>query len=187
MPEWRKGKAALLDRDGTIIHDHAYVANPDDVTLLPGAAEAIRRLATAGYASIVVTNQSGIARGLVSFTQYHAVRRRLDALLAAEGAALADTFTCPHHPEFGSPCGCRKPATEMYERAAAAHGLDLARCLYIGDRARDVRPAVAFGGRGVLVRSPITPDADLALAREAGIPLVPSLLEAVTLLLAPGS
>jgi D-glycero-D-manno-heptose 1,7-bisphosphate phosphatase len=177
----------MLDRDGTIIHDRVYTSDPDDVVLLPGATTAIRQLAAAGYPSIVVTNQSGIARGLVSLTQYHAVRQRLDELLAAEGAVLADTFTCPHHPDFGSPCACRKPGTALYERAAIVHELDLSRCLYVGDRSRDVVQALTFGGRGVLVQSRATSDDDVAYADAARMPVVPSLLDAVSLLLAPVS
>lgn len=185
MNERRTHKAAMLDRDGTIIPDRIYTRDPDDIVLLPGAAAAIRQLASAGYPSIIVTNQSGIARGLITLTQYHAVRRRLDELLAAEGAMLADTFTCPHHPDFGSPCLCRKPNTGLFERAAVVHELDLSRCLYIGDKARDVMPALKFGGRGVLVQSRSTADEDVAQADAVRIPVVPSLIEAVSLLLAP--
>jgi histidinol-phosphate phosphatase family protein len=187
MTERRLRRAALLDRDGTIIPDRAYTREPDDVELFPGAALAIRQLAAAGYPSIIVTNQSGIARGLITLSQYHAVRKRLDELLAAEGAVLADTFTCPHHPDFGSPCPCRKPATGLFDRAAAMHDLDLSRCLYIGDKARDVLPALTFGGRGALVQSRDTSDADIAAADAASIPVAPSLIAAVSLLLAPVS
>ncbi|CAN5759837.1 HAD family hydrolase [soil metagenome] len=183
MTEWRSRKAAMLDRDGTIIHDRIYTRDPDDVELLPGAADAIRRLASAGYPSIVITNQSGIARGIIPLAQYRAVRQRLDALLAAEGATLADTFTCPHHPDFGGPCACRKPNTALYERAAVIHQLDLSRCIYIGDRARDVTPALTFGGRGALVHSRTTTDDDVARADAEQVPVVSTLLDAVTLLL----
>jgi histidinol-phosphate phosphatase family protein len=176
-------KAALLDRDGTIIPDRTYTNDPADVSLLPGAAEAIRRLATKGYPSIVITNQSGIARGLVTLPQYRAVRLRLSELLAAEGATLLDTFSCPHHPDFGLPCTCRKPLTSMYERAAATHGLDLARCLFIGDKSRDLSPAAAFHGRAALVRSTNTADADATYAASIAAPVFPTLLEAVNHLL----
>jgi D-glycero-D-manno-heptose 1,7-bisphosphate phosphatase len=183
MTEWRSRKAAMLDRDGTIIHDRIYTRDPDDVELLPGAADAIRRLARAGYPAIVITNQSGIARSIISLTQYRAVRQRLDALLAAEGASLADTFTCPHHPDFGGPCACRKPNTALYARAAVIHQLDLSRCIFIGDRARDVTPALTFGARGVLVHSRTTTDDDVARADAEQVPVVSTLLQAVTLLL----
>jgi histidinol-phosphate phosphatase family protein len=187
MPEPPSRRAALLDRDGTIIPDRAYTRDPDHVTLLPGAATAIRQLAAAGLPSIVITNQSGIARGLISLEQYHAVRQRLEDLLAEEGAVLADTFTCPHHPDVTGPCTCRKPGTGLYERAAIVHDLDLARCLFIGDKARDIIPAIVLGGRGVLVRSSNTNDDDVAHAESAKQPVVSSLIEAVELLLADKS
>jgi histidinol-phosphate phosphatase family protein len=187
MTEPRSGVAALLDRDGTIIHDRIYTRDPDAVELLPGAAKAIRRLAAAGFPSIVVTNQSGIARGIISLTQYHAVRHRLDELLAAEGATLLDTFACPHDPELHGACGCRKPATGLFERAAEVHDLDLSQCLYIGDRTRDVSPANVFGGRSALVVSGTTSEDDLAQMGSMNIPVVPSLADAVSLLLAPAS
>jgi histidinol-phosphate phosphatase family protein len=189
VPEPRSRRAALLDRDGTIISDRDYTRDPDEVVLLPGAAAAIRSLSAAGFPSIVITNQSGIARGLITLPAYHAVRRRLDDLLAAEGAVLADTFTCPHHPDFGGPppCACRKPATALYERAAAVHDLDLSRCLYVGDKARDIAPGIAFGGRAVLVQSSRTADEDVAHATAAQLPVVTSLQVAVALLLAAES
>src|SRR4051812_14195793 len=99
--------------------DRIYTSNPDDVELIPDAAAAIRRLAAAGYPAIVITNQSGIARGKISLTQYRAVRQRLDDLLRAEGAIIVDTFACPHAPEVHGPCDCRKPNSALYERAAA--------------------------------------------------------------------
>ena len=178
------GKAAMLDRDGTIIPDRTYTNDPKDVTLIPGAAKAIRLLAAHGYPSVVITNQSGIARGLVTLSQYRAVRLRLSELLAAEGATLLDTFSCPHHPDFGLPCNCRKPATGMYERAALTHRLDLARCLFIGDKARDLAPAVKFNARAALVHSTNTADADVSFAESIVAPTFPTLIDAVTRLLA---
>jgi histidinol-phosphate phosphatase family protein len=175
--------AALLDRDGTIIVDTNYVRDPDGVTLLPGAAEAIRRLTQAGIPSIVCTNQSGIARGIISLEEYHAVRLRTAALLAAEGAMLLDTFSCPHAPEVTGPCACRKPGTELFERAAALYRLDLSHCFFIGDKYRDVAPATTFKARGRLIASPEPSDGDVARARADGIPLAHSLLDAVRQLL----
>jgi histidinol-phosphate phosphatase family protein len=177
-------QAALLDRDGTIIVDYHYLNEPARVELLPGAAEAIRALAASGIPSIVCTNQSGIARGTISLAQYHAVRRRLDELLAAEGAALLDTFSCPHHPEVTGPCPCRKPETGLYERAAAVHGLDLSRCLYAGDRYRDVAASTVFGGRGLFVESRVSDAADRDRAAAEGMCVAPSLLDGIRPLLA---
>jgi histidinol-phosphate phosphatase family protein len=180
-----KRKAAMLDRDGTIIQDRDYTNSAADVLLLPGAAEAIALLASAGFPSVVITNQSGIARGMVSYAQYHEVRTRLDSLLQEHGAVLLDTFACPHHPDFTGPCECRKPGVALYERAATAHNLDLAQCVFIGDRTRDVEPATHFGGRGVLIRSGHTSDEDISYARRAGIAIAGSLAEATTLLVEP--
>ncbi len=169
----------MLDRDGTIIEDRDYPGDPSQVVLLPGAAHAIRALASRGVPSIVITNQSGIARKLISLQQYRAVRQRTVELLAAEGAVLLDSFACPHHPDFTGPCECRKPGLALYRRAAALHRLDLRLCLFAGDRARDVQPARELGGLGVLVSSPSTSDADRRAARDAGASESPSLLHVV--------
>jgi D-glycero-D-manno-heptose 1,7-bisphosphate phosphatase len=179
-------QAALLDRDGTIITDTNYVRDPASVTLLPGAADAIRLLAQQGIPSIVCTNQSGIARGIISLEQYNAVRLRTAELLAAEGAELLDTFSCPHAPEITGPCSCRKPATGLFERAAALYRLDLSRCVFVGDKYRDVAAATQFGGRGILVTSTDATETDVFQAQAEGIALAGSLLEGVQRLLATG-
>ena len=174
----------MLDRDGTIIVDYHYLNDPAQVELLPGAAEAIRRLASAGIPSIVCTNQSGIARGSISLEQYRAVRLRMEELLHAEGAWLLDTFSCPHHPDVSGPCPCRKPLTGLYERAAALHHLDLSRCLYVGDRYRDVAACTIYGGRGIFVESRVSEIVDRDRAVAEGMPVASSLLEGIGALLA---
>jgi len=176
--ESRLRRAALLDRDGTIIADMHYLSDPERVALLPGAAEAIRELAAAGVPSIVCSNQSGIARGLVSLEQYRAVRLRVATLLEGEGATLLDSFVCPHYPEFTGPCACRKPGTLMFEQAAAMHGLDLSRSMFAGDKHRDVAPAARYGASGYLVPSPETPDEHVAAAERDGFIVAESLLDA---------
>ena len=152
--------AVFLDRDGTIIHDAEYIGDPADVRLLPGAARAVARLNALGRPVIVVTNQSGIARGLLAIADYEAVRGRLDALLAAEGARIDASYMCPHHPDFTGPCDCRKPGTLLYRRAAAEYDIDLSRSAFVGDRWRDVAAALELGGRGILIVGPATPAED---------------------------
>ena len=154
--------AVFLDRDGTIIEDTGYIADPEAVRLLPGAGPAIARLNRAGRPAIVVTNQSGIARGLLDEAAYAAVARRLEALLADDGARLDAHYHCPHHPDFTGPCECRKPGPLLYQRAAADHELDLAASWWVGDRMRDVLPAERFGGHGLLLGQP--PVRDLSAA-----------------------
>jgi D-glycero-D-manno-heptose 1,7-bisphosphate phosphatase len=174
--------AVFLDRDGTIIHDAEYVGNPDDVQLLPGAARAIARLNARALPVIVVTNQSGIARGLLTQDQYEAVQARLDELLAAEGAHVDGSYSCPHHPDFTGACDCRKPGTLLYRQAAAERSIDLARSAFLGDRWRDVAPALELGGRGILISAQSTPADDLRQA-EAKAEVARSLEEAVDRLL----
>ena len=171
--------AVFLDRDGTIIRDVNYIADPGLAELMPDAAAAIRRLNDAAWPVIVITNQSGIARGLFTEREYDAVRARVATLLAAGGARVDATYMCPHHPEFTGPCKCRKPGTLLFEQAATAHGLDLAGSWYVGDKLRDLLPARALGGRGILIPTPATPASDLAAA-DAGFEVADSLDEAVT-------
>ena len=145
------GRAVFLDRDGTIIEDVGYLRDPEAVSLLPGAALAIGRLNQAHRMVIVVTNQSGIARGLLTLQQYQDTERRLDELLGLEDAGIDAHYFCPHLPELNGPCECRKPGTLLYRQAAERFGIDLSRSWWIGDRLRDVLPAETFGGRGILV------------------------------------
>lgn len=175
--------AVFFDRDGTIVHDAEYLRDPAGLRLLPGAASAIARLNAAGTPVIVVTNQSGIARGLLTRRDYDSVHARLEELLAAEGAHVDAAYVCPHHPDFSGPCECRKPGTLLYRQAAADLGLDLAASTYVGDRWRDVAAALDFGGRGILVSGPSTPPEDLARAR-GKVDVVRSLQEAVEKILA---
>jgi histidinol-phosphate phosphatase family protein len=170
--------AAFLDRDGTIIHDANYVLDPADVELLPGAADAIRGLAERDIAVVVITNQSGIARGWLSVADYDAVNRRLAELLAAAGARVDATYMCPHHPDVSGPCDCRKPGLALYRQAIAEHELDPARSVFIGDRWRDVAPASTLGGRAILLVVGSTPSDDRTRAASDGIETAGSLAEA---------
>lgn len=144
--------AVFLDRDGTIIVDRHYLADPEGVELLPGAGEAVARLNAAGFVAVLATNQSGIARGYFSEAQYDAVHARLVRELARHGARLDAEY---HSPELqdGGPDADRKPGAGMFLRAAREHGLDLARSWWVGDRRRDVQAAGRFGGRGFIVCS----------------------------------
>ncbi len=146
-------RAVFLDRDGTIIEDVAYLRNTEQVRLLPGAANAIKRLNASGFLAIVVTNQSGIARGLLSRNDYQLTERRVDELLARDGAQLDAHYFCPHLPELTGPCDCRKPGALLYRQAAEQFHIELGRSWWVGDRMRDVLPADTLGGRGILVLS----------------------------------
>lgn len=146
-------RAAFLDRDGTIIVEKNYLADPADVELEAGAAAALRRLQQADYMLVVVTNQSGIARGYYGVHEYRAVEERMRELLSAEGVTIDASEHCPHHPEFTGLCDCRKPGLGMFRRAAETLGIDIEASVFIGDRISDVEPAARLGGRGILVLS----------------------------------
>jgi D-glycero-D-manno-heptose 1,7-bisphosphate phosphatase len=144
-------RAVFLDRDGTIIEDRGYLREPDQVRLLPGAATAIQQLNSNGWLAVVVTNQSGIARGLLSEEDYRRTERRLEELLDQAGAHLDGQYWCPHLPDVNGPCECRKPGTLLFRQAADRLDIDLGRSWWVGDRARDVLPAAQFGARGVVL------------------------------------
>ncbi len=176
-------RAVFLDRDGTIVEDPGFLHEPDKVKLLPGAAAAIRRLNDAGYRVIIVTNQSGIARGRFTVADYEAVQQRLGALLTAQGARLDGAYFCPHHPQFTGPCDCRKPGLKLFRDAQAAFDIDFAQSWWVGDRLSDVQPARLLGGHGVLVT---TGDGNLhqGQARALGVTVVADIGEAVQKILA---
>ena len=166
--------AVFLDRDNTVLRDPGFARDPDLVTLMPGAGAAIRKLNDAGLPVIVVTNQSGMARGLVTPAEYAAVTDRMHALLARENATLTAVYHCPHLPELTGECECRKPGTLLYRQAAREHQLDLSRSWYVGDRLTDVLASTTLGGRGVLLASGTIADDD---ARDRGYCVVANLAE----------
>lgn len=148
--------AVFLDRDGTLIVDRHYLADPAGVELLPRAGEAVARLNAAGFFVVLATNQSGIARGYFSEAQYLAVHERLVADLGTHGARLDAAYYAPSYEDTADPDADRKPGAGMFLRAARDHGLDLARSWWVGDRPRDVAAAGRFGARGLLVCGPET-------------------------------
>lgn len=152
-------RAAFLDRDGVINRDTGYLHRWEDFEFLPGVLPALRRLHEAGWALVIVTNQSGIARGYYSEQDYDTLTSRLRAALDEAGCPATAIYHCPHHPAGRVPalavdCDCRKPRPGMLLRAAREHGLSLADSFMVGDKPDDMRAARAAGlGRAWLVRS----------------------------------
>jgi D-glycero-D-manno-heptose 1,7-bisphosphate phosphatase len=146
----RLRRAVFLDRDGTLVEEVPYLHDPALVRLVPGAAGALRQLAAAGFALVVVTNQAGVARGYYGEDEVGRVHRRLRGLLAAGGVTLDGIWYCPHHPdgavaELARACRCRKPGPGMLEAAAAELGVDLGASYLVGNHAADVGAAHAAG------------------------------------------
>lgn len=175
--------AVFLDKDGTIVEDVPYNVDPALMRLASGAVEGLRLLHAVGYALIVVTNQSGVARGMFREEALAVVERRLGELLGEAGVPLAGFYYCPHHPagsvrEYAVACSCRKPGHDLILRAAREHGIDLTRSWMVGDAPSDVEAGRGAGCRTVLlvggatdeVSPPCDPDrvaADLERAARA--------------------
>ncbi|MDA8232972.1 MAG: HAD family hydrolase [Magnetospirillum sp.] len=141
----------LIDRDGTINVEKHYLSDPDQLELIPGAAEGIRLLKAAGLGVCVVTNQSGIGRGYFGLDRLEEVHARLKGMLDAEGAGVDGIYICPHGPD--EDCACRKPLPGMIEQAAAEHGFDPVRAFVIGDKEADIGMGRAVGATTFLVRT----------------------------------
>jgi D-glycero-D-manno-heptose 1,7-bisphosphate phosphatase len=176
--------AIFLDRDGTIIEDAPYIGDPEAVRLLPGAAEAIRRFTELGHLVVVISNQSGIARGLFDEEDLARVHRRLEALLDQQGARLDGAYYCPYidGPEavveaYRRKSELRKPRPGMLLQAADELGIDLPQSWMIGNAMRDVEAGIAAGCRTILIADPSIDENDLP----GDTPIAPSLLDAVAI------
>ena len=150
--------AVFLDRDGTIIEDVGFLRDVAQIDLLPWSAEAIRQLNGAGFAVIVITNQSGVGRGYFDEAHVQATHAALDTMLKPLGAHVEGYYYCPHYPEsidarYGIECDCRKPGSGLLRRAAADFDIDLTRSWMVGDWWRDVQAGIGAGTRTILIRS----------------------------------
>ena len=151
-----KRRGLLIDRDGTICEEVGYLDRVEALKLLPGSAKAIRRANEAGFQAVVITNQSGVGRGLLDESRLADIHDGMRALLAEEGARIDGIYYCPHHPaaaldRYRRECECRKPRPGMLLRAGDEMGIDLKASYVIGDRCRDVEAARAVGATDVLV------------------------------------
>jgi D-glycero-D-manno-heptose 1,7-bisphosphate phosphatase len=158
MGDQGRQAAVFLDRDGTINAEKDYLYLPRDFDFIAGAPEAIARLKQAGFLVIVVTNQSGVARGLFTENDVRLLHDHLQQELARFGCAIDAFYFCPHHPEHGQgfykvDCTCRKGQPGMLLQAASEHGIDLSRSFMVGDKLADMEAGQAAGCRSILVRT----------------------------------
>ena len=165
----------FLDRDGTINREVDYLRTPDELHLIDGSARAIAELNSSGWRVIVMTNQSGIARGMLTEEDLSAIHKKLSDDLEKEGASLDAIYYCPHHPDYGGPkyqkdCDCRKPRTGMITRAVKEFGIDPKASFVVGDRMIDIQTAINAGARSVLVLTGYGRE-ELELCRRNGVPV----------------
>lgn len=139
----------ILDRDGTIVIDHNYLSDAAGLEFLPGAAEGLRSMYEQGYRLIVITNQSGVGRGLFSLDSLHQMNLRLEEMIRLSGARLERIYFCPHRPE--DHCECRKPNTQLLMTAASELGFEPSRAIVIGDKRSDVEFGKRVGAMTMLV------------------------------------
>jgi len=144
-----RGRVVILDRDGTIVIDRGYLDDPAGLQFLPGAEQGLRRLHQQGYRLVVITNQSGIGRGLLTVQRLEEIHGRLAEMLDRAGAPLEGIYYCPHRPE--DDCACRKPKAKLLRDAAAALGFDPASAIVIGDKRSDVELGQSVGALTMLV------------------------------------
>ena len=190
MDNPRARPALFLDRDGVVVEEKDYLSDPAQLALIPGAAEAIAAVNAADIPVVVVTNQSGIARGYFSEQDLRAIHARLDEMLGERGAHIDRYFYCPHHPTEGRgkyrvACDCRKPSPGMLLRAAREMRLSLERSYLVGDKLGDLEAAARAGARAILVRTGYGAEQAKGLDPKAASPIevVADLAEAVRLCL----
>ena len=158
--------AVFTDRDGTLVVERGYLSDPDDLELLPGVPAALQSLRAAGLAVVVISNQSGVERGLFPLARVYEAMARLRHVLRGHGAEIDAVYFCPHRPETG--CACRKPGIALLLRAAEDLGLSVARSVFVGDKLIDVRTGHNAGALGVLVRTGYGSDEERQLMANSG-------------------
>jgi D-glycero-D-manno-heptose 1,7-bisphosphate phosphatase len=169
---WHRTRAAraavFLDRDGTLAREVGYLADPQDLELLPGVVQALRALQAAGLPLVVISNQSGVGRGLFAAESVHTAMARLRRLLRSAGVELDGIYFCPHRPDEG--CACRKPGGALLERAAEDLNLHLGGSTMVGDKRLDVETAHRVGASGILVRTGYGRDEEQREGGHADVP-----------------
>jgi D-glycero-D-manno-heptose 1,7-bisphosphate phosphatase len=147
-------KAFFIDRDGVIVTETDYLGHPDDVEIIQGTAEALKAIRAAGYLAIIVSNQSGVARGYYNDADVKAVTNRIVDLLAVQGAKIDAFYHCPHHPDISGKCDCRKPEPGMLLTAADENNVDIMQSYMIGDKISDVEAGQRAGcAASVLIKT----------------------------------
>ncbi len=178
-------KAVFLDRDGTLNKDVNYLTDIKDLEIFPCAFEAISLIRKAGFLPIVITNQSAVARGMMSENDLQAINHEFMKRFAEASAPLEAIYSCPHHPHGHPPyniaCRCRKPGTELFEKAAAHFGIDMAESWAIGDKMRDLTGPASLGCQAALISDGMN-IGDVEQAQARGFSVCRDVLEAARII-----
>jgi D-glycero-D-manno-heptose 1,7-bisphosphate phosphatase len=150
-------KVVVLDRDGTIVVDRHYLADPDALEFEPGADAGLRKMSEMGFKLVLITNQSGVARGFFSLARVAEIHQRLRQMLQSIGVRLDGVYFCPHGPQEG--CDCRKPGLGLMRQASKELGFDMSQAIVIGDKDSDVEFGRRAGALTMLIAKPGSPEA----------------------------
>jgi D-glycero-D-manno-heptose 1,7-bisphosphate phosphatase len=153
-----KSKAVFLDRDGTIIEDSGYINSPEQIKFIPGSIEAIKKLNEAGYKVVIISNQAGIARGLLSEDMLQTIDKIIHRQVLSGGGHIDASYYCPHHPEHGvhpykQACDCRKPHPGLIKKAVRDHNIELSGSFMVGDKSSDIGTGKRAEVKTIFVRT----------------------------------
>lgn len=146
-------KYLILDRDGTINEDRGHVYKIEDLVILPGAIEGLKKFRNAGWKFIIVTNQAGIARGFYTLNDMHQFHRELRGALGENGIGIEAFYYCPHHPDITGKCECRKPKIKLVKDAARRFGFSEKECVVVGDKDSDIELGLNFGSTTIFIEN----------------------------------
>ncbi|NLT50327.1 MAG: HAD family hydrolase [Ignavibacteria bacterium] len=165
-------KAVFLDRDGTINYDPGYLGNPDEVKLYDGVSAGIYKLKQNGFLIIVISNQSGISRGIITREQVESVNGRINQLLKKSNTEIDEFFYCPYHPYYddADKCQCRKPSPEMVFNAAKKYNINLSESFFVGDRETDIDCGKNAGLKTILIKNTLTQNQIISLQKAGKTP-----------------
>lgn len=153
-----KPQAILCDRDGTLIQEQHFLDSPEKMQWIPGVLSSLKELEASGIKVLILTNQSGVARGYFGIDTVEAIHQKMQQDVKTAGGAIADFYYCPHHPQgveakYSYVCNCRKPAPGLFMQAIRDHQLEASKCWAIGDRLRDIEPGLKLGMKAFLVKT----------------------------------
>lgn len=144
-------KAVFLDRDGALVYDLGYLSDPEKLRILPKVVEGLEKIKSLGFLTIIISNQSGVARGYFKLKEMRLFDAKLKKILNKKQRLLDDSFYCPHHPDFDKKCSCRKPKIGLLKKAQKKYNLDISNSFFVGDKMKDILCGKNIGCKTILM------------------------------------